>query len=155
EHDRVDLRVDLLDACDVRLDQLDRAHLAVANRPGHRRRGSLQQLVHAATSAGRRSIHGWAASSCAESESRSSSPAGGPTSCTPTGKPSGEIDSGSEIAGWPVTFQTGVNGTHSPAFISIWIGGSPCFGRRPPISIGGLASVGVRSTSTPSQTAAT
>ena len=62
-------------------------------------------------------------------------------------RPSGVSCSGSEIAGCPVTFHTGVNGTHSAAFISRWIGGSPSFGASPSIGSGGWQTVGVSSTS--------
>ena len=43
-----------------------------------------------------------------ESWSSRSSRAGGPTTCTFSGRPSSPWKSGSEIAGWPVTFQVAV-----------------------------------------------
>ena len=48
-----------------------------------------------------------------------SSPAGGPTSCTPIGRPSSPWNSGSEIAGWPVTLQIAVNGVKWPELAEV------------------------------------
>ena len=56
------------------------------------------------------SAHGRAASSCAASASSAPSPAGRPTSCTPSGSPSSPWNSGSEIAGCPVRVEDGREG---------------------------------------------
>ena len=80
----------------------------------------------------------------------SSSPAGRPINWTPIGSPSGDWTSGSDTAGWPVTFHTGVNGTNPAEFSSICSAGSPSAGWSAPIGIGGWASVGISITSIPS-----
>ena len=90
QHDDVEV-LHLLCAVDVGLDQLHRADLAVANGTRHVGGGAAQDVVHATAGSGRRSCHGCAASSWADSDSSSSSPAGGPTSCTPTGRPSARL----------------------------------------------------------------
>src|SRR5436305_1638334 len=73
----------------------------------------------AAKTCGRRSAHGRASSSCDASDRSISSAAGAPTNCTPTGRPPGVVWSGTDIAGWPVTLETGVNRTNVAALISI------------------------------------
>jgi hypothetical protein len=63
---------------------------------------------YAVASAGRRSTHGLAASSCAASASSVDSSAGRPASWTASGNPSSPWNSGTEIAGWPVTLNVAV-----------------------------------------------
>ena len=64
-----------------------------------------------ALTGGRRSDQGDACSSWPASESRVSSSPKRPTNCTPMGSPASFQCRGSEIPGWPVTLNGGVNGT--------------------------------------------
>src|SRR4051812_20048971 len=147
---RVD--VELLDAVVVglvrrRVDAVHRAHLDagvvlgadaglrdhVGHAPKHMRdlprstacprRPNAAAVRAAQATGGRRSAHGRAASSCADSASSGPSPAGRPKSWTPTGRPSCS-DSGSEIAGCPVTFATAVNGVNAAERVNRAIGSS-------------------------------
>ena len=59
-------------------------------------------------SAGRRAAHGRAASICAATCSSVSSANGRPASCTAVGSPSSPKPIGTEMAGWPVTLNSGV-----------------------------------------------
>ena len=69
--------------------------------------------------AGRRSRHGRACSSWAETRISVASSAGRPTSCTPIGRPSSLQESGSDTAGRPVMFATCVNGVNRPALAEL------------------------------------
>jgi hypothetical protein len=93
---------------------------------------------------GRQSCQGRACSSWDETRKRTASPAGGPTSCIPIGRPASFLQRGSESAGCPVTLKTGVKGENlkrSSTISAAWkLSGVP-------IRKGGLASVGVSSRS--------
>ena len=60
---------------------------------------------------GRASAHGRAASSCAARRTSVASANGRPITWTPTGSAPARC-SGTDIAGWPVTFAIAVNGVH-------------------------------------------
>ena len=94
---------------------------------------------------GRRSCHGAAASTWADSASNSSSSAGRAASITPTGRPSGVQCSGSETAGMPVTFQAEVHGVKAFCASKSAAGSSSL--RIAPTGSGGLARVGVSTAS--------
>lgn len=70
-----------------------------------------EESGEAAWTGGRRWAHGAACSICAATRSSTSSRPGAATSCTPMGRPSGDmpsaVPSGTEMAGWPLTLNCG------------------------------------------------
>src|SRR6185295_16686393 len=95
---------------------------------------------------GRRSAHGRADSSCAASLNNVALSPKRPTKCVPIGRPSSFQNSGTDIAGCPVTLQIGVNGTNCAAS-AIPASGCSAGESKLPIGTGGLPSVGVSHTS--------
>ena len=87
-----------------------------------------------------RSRQGRACSSCADSDSSVSSSAGRPTSCTPIGSPSGDTDSGTLTAGWPLVLKRAVKGVHRVIRANS-CSGSPVSLKKPS-SAGGCGDVG-------------
>jgi hypothetical protein len=65
--------------------------------------------------AGQRAAQGRVASSCAARRKSVASSPNRPTKCVPTGSPSAFQNNGTDIAGWPVTLQSGVKGTNASA----------------------------------------
>ena len=102
---RARLRVDALWWTVIAREQLDCGGARGGARDVEQLR--FQRGAHAA-SGGRRSAHGRAASSWAESDSSVASSCRRPTSCTASGTPSGVKPAGTDAAGWPVTFHAGV-----------------------------------------------
>src|SRR5262249_43976829 len=95
---------------------------------------------------GRWWIHGCAASICAASWSRVSSPSGLPTICTAVGSPSGPKPTGTLMAGWPVTLNSDVNGVKRPERARSSSGRSP-IPVHSPMRSGRSANAGVINTS--------
>src|SRR6185437_7626223 len=110
--------------------------------PGARNRASrLRDHATGATPLGMKS-----GSSCEARRNRVVSSPNRATHCTPIGKPSRLLPSGSDIAGWPLALNSGVNGPYVKAAL-FEAAMSPPSVRSTPSFTGGRARVGVITTS--------
>src|SRR5262249_15066942 len=92
------------------------------------------------------SVQGRATSSWAANLNRVASSPNRPTKCDPIGSPSLFQNKGTDIAGWPVILQIGVNGAKAPARLIPRMGSSGGESKLPS-GRGGSARVGVSHTS--------